>query len=96
MLDTPEENTPQETTHNYIDLTADIVSAYVAKNSVRPADLGDLIASVHQTLKGLSGPTTPVADQIKKLTPLKSRNRLRRRRSSALRMASPTRRCGGI
>ena len=68
MLDTPEENTPQETTHNYIDLTADIVSAYVAKNSVRPADLGDLIASVHQTLKGLSGPTTPVADQIKKLT----------------------------
>ena len=35
-------------------LTADVVSAYVAKNSVRPADLPDLIASVHGALQGLT------------------------------------------
>ena len=69
MLDTPEENTLQEIALDYVDLTANIVSAYVAKNSVRPADLGELIASVHQSLKGLSGPATPAANQIKKPTP---------------------------
>ena len=69
MLDTPEENTPQETGLDYVDLTATIVSAYVTNNSVRPADLNELIASVHQTLKGLSGPATPAVDQIKKPTP---------------------------
>jgi predicted transcriptional regulator len=37
-------------------LTAEIVSAYVAKNAVRPADLPDLIASVHRALQGLSAP----------------------------------------
>ncbi|WP_082503980.1 MucR family transcriptional regulator [Methylobacterium sp. Leaf117] len=47
----PEENAPQETAVDYVDLTADIVSAYVSKNSVRPADLGELITSVHQTLR---------------------------------------------
>src|ERR687898_3521654 len=37
-------------------LTAEVVSAYVAKNSLRPADIPDLIASVHQALQGLSAP----------------------------------------
>ena len=69
MLDTPEEAAPQEAAVDYIDMTADIVSAYVSKNSVRPADIGELIASVHQTLKGLNGPTTPTADQVEKPTP---------------------------
>ena len=69
MLDTPEENTPKEIGLDHVDLTANIVSAYVAKNSVRPADLGELIASVHQSLKGLSEPATPAADQTKKPTP---------------------------
>jgi predicted transcriptional regulator len=54
---------------DYIALTADIVSAYVSKNSVRPADLGELIASVYQTLKGLSEPAEPAAEQIEKPTP---------------------------
>jgi len=49
--------------------TADIVSAYVSNNSVRPADLGELIASVHQTLSGLGGSATPAAEQIEKPTP---------------------------
>lgn len=74
MLDTPEEDAPQavapqEAAADYVDMTADIVSAYISKNSVRPAELGELIASVHQTLKGLSGPATSAADQIEKPTP---------------------------
>jgi predicted transcriptional regulator len=69
VLDNPEENTSQETTVDYIDMTADIVSAYVSKNSVRPADLGELIASVHQTLEGLSGPAKPAVEEIEKPTP---------------------------
>jgi predicted transcriptional regulator len=39
---------------NYTTLTADVVSAYVANNSVRTADLPDLIASVHRALQGLN------------------------------------------
>ena len=69
MLDTPEEASPQEAAVDYIDMTADIVSAYVSKNSVRPADIGELITAVHQTLKGLSGPAKPTADQVEKPTP---------------------------
>ena len=37
-------------------LTADVVAAYVTKNSVRPLDLPELIASVHAALKGLNAP----------------------------------------
>ena len=35
----------------HVDLAADIVSAYVAKNAVQVADLPSLIASVHSALK---------------------------------------------
>jgi predicted transcriptional regulator len=69
VLDSAEENTSQETTVDYIDMTVDIVSAYVTKNSVRPADLGELIASVHHTLKGLSGLAAPTVEKIEKPTP---------------------------
>ncbi len=37
-------------------LTAEVVSAYVANNSLRPADIPDLIKSVHRALQGLSAP----------------------------------------
>jgi predicted transcriptional regulator len=37
-------------------LTAEIVSAYVAKNALRAADIPDLIASVHRALQGLNAP----------------------------------------
>ena len=43
-------------TPDFTALTAEVVSAYVAKNSLRPADLPDLIASVHRALQGLSAP----------------------------------------
>jgi predicted transcriptional regulator len=68
VLDTPEEDALQEATADYVDMTADIVSAYVSKNSVRPADLGELIASVHRSLKGLNAPAEPAVDQIEKPT----------------------------
>jgi predicted transcriptional regulator len=37
-------------------LTADVVSAFVSHNSVRAADLPDLIASVHAALQSLKAP----------------------------------------
>jgi predicted transcriptional regulator len=43
---------------NHTELTADIVSAYVSKNSVRPADLPDLIGSVYAALRNVTTPAT--------------------------------------
>ena len=40
------------TSPNFIELTADIVSAYVSKNSVPAADLPSLLNSVHAALAG--------------------------------------------
>src|SRR3954470_18919110 len=40
----------QQTSPNYIELAADIVSAFVSKNSVPAAELPALIGSVHQAL----------------------------------------------
>ena len=37
-----------------IEMTADIVSAYVGNNSVAAADLPNLIQSVHRALAGIS------------------------------------------
>lgn len=54
---------------DFIELTADIVSAYVSKNSVRPSDMPDLLASVHTALRGLSQGGAPEAPTIEKPTP---------------------------
>jgi predicted transcriptional regulator len=48
-----------------LSLTADIVGAYVSKNSLPSAALTDLISRVHQSLAGLSGAT-----KIEEATPL--------------------------
>jgi predicted transcriptional regulator len=42
-----------------IELTADIVSAYVGNNSVAAADLASLIVSVRQALLGVNSPAEP-------------------------------------
>ncbi len=47
-------------TLNLIELAGDIVAAYVSNNSVRPADLPDLIRTVHAALNGLASGSTPV------------------------------------
>ena len=44
---------------DFTDLTVDIVSAYVANNSVHRGDLPAIIASVHHALKGLAVPKAP-------------------------------------
>ena len=70
MQELPEIKTQAATeAGDYVTLTADVVAAYVSNNPVRPADLGELIASVHQSLKGLGGPATPAVEQVEKPTP---------------------------
>ena len=54
---------------NFIELTADIVSAYVSKNSVRPSDMPELLASIHSALTGLSQDSAPEAPAVDKPTP---------------------------
>ena len=49
---------------DYTTLSADIVSAYVTKNSVRPSDLPDLIASVHSALQSLSAPRQAAPEKL--------------------------------
>jgi predicted transcriptional regulator len=41
---------------DFASITADIVSSYVANNSVHRADLPNVIASVHAALQGLAAP----------------------------------------
>lgn len=57
---------------NLIDLTSDIVSAYVAHNSVPVADLPRLIERVHATLSEIQGtaPSEPRVD-LKPAVPVK-------------------------
>jgi predicted transcriptional regulator len=52
----------------YVELTADIVSAYVTKNSLRPADLPDLIVAVHAALRNVANPVT--REREEKPTPI--------------------------
>ena len=53
---------------DFIDLTAELVSAYISNNSVRPAELGELIVTVHQALKSLGEPAEPAVEQLDKPT----------------------------
>jgi predicted transcriptional regulator len=62
---------------NLAELTADIVSAFVANNSVRPSDLPELISSIHAALTGVGSPAakqdpekpTPAVNPKKSITP---------------------------
>ncbi|WP_409566598.1 MucR family transcriptional regulator [Methylobacterium sp. E-005] len=56
-----------------VELTAEIVSAYVSKNSVRPADMPDLLAGVHAALTRLGGGSKPETSTVGKLTPAQIR-----------------------
>ena len=44
-------------TPDFTSITADILSSYVANNSVHRSDLPNIIAAVHAALKGLTTPT---------------------------------------
>ena len=55
---------PDSGTLNYIELTADIVSAYVANNSVQASDIPSLIGEIHAALvKVSSGQDIVVASE---------------------------------
>lgn len=54
---------------DFLELTGDIVSAYVSKNSIAYSRLGELIVDVHQALQNLGKPREVAADQIAKPTP---------------------------
>ncbi len=56
---------------NLLTLTADIVSAHVANNSVAVGDLANLIASVHASLAGLGGSVEPAAIAQEPAVPVK-------------------------
>jgi predicted transcriptional regulator len=47
---------------NFTELTAEIVSAYVANNPVPTANLADLIATVHSAVSGLSRSPVPAVE----------------------------------
>jgi predicted transcriptional regulator len=48
---------------DFVELTGDIVAAYVSNNPVRPADLPDLIRTVHAALNGLANGTAGAAPE---------------------------------
>lgn len=56
-----------EANENLVGMSADIVSAYVANNSVTPADLADLISSVYASLSRLG--RAPEATAAEPLVP---------------------------
>ncbi|QGY06236.1 MucR family transcriptional regulator [Methylobacterium mesophilicum SR1.6/6] len=62
---------------DYVQITADVVSAYVSKNSVRPADMAELIASTHAALAGLGNGVASAAPAAEKLTPAQIRKSIR-------------------
>ncbi|WP_128562335.1 MucR family transcriptional regulator [Methylobacterium crusticola] len=61
-----------ETSTDYIELAADIVSAFVSNNSIQVTDLPALIASVHSTLGALgAGPAAAKAEPLTPAVPVK-------------------------
>jgi predicted transcriptional regulator len=59
--------------NSHIDLATDIVSAYVANNSVPSADLPALISGVHSALSNLGQGGAPSAPTVEKPTPAQIR-----------------------
>ena len=58
--------------NDLIDLSADIVSAYVSYNALSVTDLPKLIADVHATLKGLQTATpVEVVEELKPAVPVR-------------------------
>ncbi|GEP06681.1 MucR family transcriptional regulator [Methylobacterium oxalidis] len=61
-------DTAEASSSNHLDLTVDIVSAYLSNNHASAGDLPGLIASVHAAVTGLSQSAPPSEPEIK-LTP---------------------------
>ena len=56
---------------DYVELSADIVSAYVSNNSLPASEIAKLLASVHAAVSGLAsgGSAASAKDEVEKLTP---------------------------
>ena len=54
---------PSTNASHLIEVTADIVSAYVSKNSVGPADVAKLIAEVHQAVRALGSKPSEAVEE---------------------------------
>jgi predicted transcriptional regulator len=64
--------TIQTADNDLIDLSADIVCAYVSHNALSVTDLPKLIADVHAALRGLGGAAvTATAEELKPAVPVK-------------------------
>lgn len=59
-------------TETLLALTADIVVAHVANNSVGVGDMGGLITKVHATLAGLGTPAAEAAPELKPAVPIRA------------------------
>ena len=68
-------NLTQGVGSNYIELTADVVVAYVSNNSVPVSAVADLLSNVHAAISGLTngGSGAGEGDKIKKATPAQIR-----------------------
>ncbi|BCG98690.1 MucR family transcriptional regulator [Mesorhizobium sp. 131-2-5] len=55
---------PEAQSVDLVELTAEIVSAYVSKNPLPVAGLPDLIASIHLSLAGIGQPPVPEAPRL--------------------------------
>ncbi|WP_182179361.1 MucR family transcriptional regulator [Methylobacterium radiotolerans] len=54
---------------NLIELTADIVAAYVSNNSVPTSEMPALLSAIHGALVGLNSPAAPAEAKIDRATP---------------------------
>jgi predicted transcriptional regulator len=63
--------------NNHIELSADIVAAYVSNNSVPVADLPVLLSGVYSALSGLGQSGEPKASAVEKPTPAQIRKSVR-------------------
>ncbi|AWN43254.1 MucR family transcriptional regulator [Methylobacterium durans] len=68
---------PEETSSHahdqFIELSAQVVSAYVARNHVAASDIPALIHAVYGSLSGLAEPVAPPVETVEKPTPAQVR-----------------------
>lgn len=58
-------------TNQIVELTADLVAAYVSNNPVPPAELPGLIAQIYASISSLSTPTAALEEPLKPHMPIK-------------------------
>ena len=65
------ESTSPSSSAATVELTAEIVSAYVGNNTVHTSDLPGVIASIHAALRDLGQPKAPPEEKLTPLMPVK-------------------------